>query len=164
MPRAGHDLALARPMANDIGLQEVLLEEDRVWRMAARIAEIAEREDLCEFAEELAELRAFLDDDFEVHLDREEADLFPALEARGLEAEVAQAKNQHVQLRKLRAELQAVEPGETEALRRLLIQMSQAVHCHVRYEADFLYCDLTRGEASTFRNDVDCCVHHARER
>ena len=59
-------------MVTDIGLDELLLEEDQAWRMATRIAEIARREDAGELAAGLAELRAFLDDELEVHLDRED--------------------------------------------------------------------------------------------
>ena len=149
-------------MAAPLKLEQVLLEEERAWQEAVAIAEVARRQDLDELAKELTDFRSFLGADFEVHLDREEVDLFPQLAARGLEAEVEQAKVQHAELRALRDLLACVPPGDIDMLRGVLLQISDAMHRHVRYESDFLYCDLTEGEASDFRAYIDQKISDSR--
>jgi hypothetical protein len=142
-------------MKTTMGVDQVLLEEEEAWKMATHIADLAAREDLEHLRSELASLRAFLAGELEVHLEREEADLFPVLASRGLEVEVAEAKAQHTALRALRAALDVVPERDTASLRRALVRLGDALHRHVRYEADFIYCDLTRAEATVFRDDVD---------
>src|SRR5690242_19044914 len=99
-------------MAQAIGLEQVLLEEDEAWRMASHIAEVAAREDLGELHRELGALRGFLAGELEVHFDREEADLFPVLAKRGLEVDVEEAKRQHAGLRAVRAALDLIPDGD----------------------------------------------------
>jgi hypothetical protein len=142
-------------MSATIGLEQVLHEEDLAWKMAVHIAELASRECLGDLHGELAALHGFLATELEIHLDREEADLFPVLATRGLEVEVSEAKRQHARLRALREDLGGVPETETAALRRALLVLSEALQHHIRYEADFIYCDLKRCEATMFREDLD---------
>jgi hypothetical protein len=137
------------------GMAEVLLEEGRAWTMARHMAELASREPLGELHGELAALRRFLGTEREVHFACEEADLFPVLAARGLEVEVGDARRQHHELRALREALARVPESSTAELRPALHRLSQALQRHIRYEADYLYRDVTSIEAAVFRDDVD---------
>jgi iron-sulfur cluster repair protein YtfE (RIC family) len=145
-------------MSSIVSLERVLREEEQAQMMAAHIGAVTRRHDVAEIARELAALRAFLLGDFEVHLQREEQDLFPHLAERGLAIEVDEAKRQHGELRRMRDELGAIGESEGDRLRAALRRISDELIQHLRYEADFLYVDLTRDEAAVFREHVDAAL------
>jgi hypothetical protein len=142
-------------MSTSLPLEQALREEKQAWRMARRMVTVARHHDEGALRREFAGFIDFLTIELEVHVDGEEADLFPCLAERGLEAEVGEAKRQHDELRVLREELMSAAFAETEVLRRKLEAIARALLRHIRYEADFLYVDLTRAEVNAFRHDVD---------
>src|SRR5262245_34686521 len=95
-------------------LARVLLEERAASDMARRIQHLVENGEAAELAAELGRFRAFLARELEVHFAKEEDDLFPIFARRGLETEVAQAKDQHAAIRRLGARLAAGCGGEAE--------------------------------------------------
>lgn len=142
-------------MSKSEGLERVLREEERAWKIAAGIGAVAERHDLGALAEELVAFREFLLGEFETHLAKEESDLFPHLAERGLAIEVREAKRQHEELRRLRDELVLANLDEANEMRAVLREIGEELMHHLRYEADFLYVDLTQVEAAIFRAHVD---------
>jgi hypothetical protein len=131
--------------------------------MAERIAAVTDRETATDLAADMEELLGYMSSDLEMHLEREEVDVFPRLAARGLEPEVAEAIRQHEALRILRYGLIQAPADDLVRRRALLRDLGTALANHLRYEADFLYVDLLRSEIDTFRErlDVLCAALHA---
>jgi hypothetical protein len=135
-------------------LARVLREEQEAWDIALAAERAADAPDAERLTAELARIKAFLERELSVHLAKEEADLFPALARRGLAAEVAEAKRQHAELRRLGARL-ALDGSDP---RGALSELARALKRHLRYEADFLYVDLRRAEAEEYRADIEAAL------
>jgi DUF438 domain-containing protein len=135
-----------------------VMREEREASDMARAMETAAREgEVCRLITANEAFCAFLDRELEVHFAKEEADLFPVLSRRGLEAEVAAAKHQHAEIRRLRAQLRA-DHAAVERLRETLHELAGRLSRHIAYEADFLYVDLRRAEADEYRADIEAAL------
>lgn len=144
-------------------LHHALAEEETALAMAERIAALTNREPPAALSADVEDLLGYMANDLEMHLDREEVDVFPRLAARGLEPEVAEAIRQHEALRVLRYGVAQAPAGDLEHRLALLRDLGAALANHLRYEADFLYVDLLRSEIDAFRErlDVLCAALHS---
>lgn len=138
-------------MPSPEALHRVLQEEETALELAARLRHVADLPDHRRLDIDLAALKAYLTGDLELHLAREECEIFPRLRERGLEAEVDEARRQHDELRELRASLLAADASAADLSHRLRA-LGEALGRHVHFEADFLYVDLTRTETRRFRD------------
>jgi DUF438 domain-containing protein len=138
-------------------LARVLREEQAASDMARSIEKIAREGDERALERAISAFGAFLDRELAVHLAKEEADLFPVLARRGLDAEVAAATKQHAEIRRLRETLRPAI-GPREQVRETLHELATTLRRHIAYEADFLYVDLRRAEAEEYRADVEAAL------
>lgn len=138
-------------MKHDDPQNDLLREERRAFSMAEHARETLEGGDDATLSAELEHFCVYLATDFEEHLDREEAVVFPFLEARGLIEEVAEAKRQHRDLRRLRAHLACTCYQSRASARHVLGTMARLLAAHVRYEADLIYAGLTQVDAERLR-------------
>jgi len=88
--------------------------------MAHRAGAALEGGDDAVFSADLDALCAYLETDYESLLAHEEAALFPLLEARGLGAEVEEAKREHRDLRRMCAHLASECPSTRGSARHVL--------------------------------------------
>jgi len=141
-------------------LEDLLSEEATAGAMARRAQAALEEGSEAAFLTELDAFRAYLAVDLESHLAHEESELFPLLEARGFAEEVAEAKRQHSDLRRMRAALASASREGRASARHLLGTVAEMLARHVRYEADFMYVDLTVVEVERFRESLDGDLQH----
>ncbi len=137
--------------SSDDVLRQALREEEDALRMARRVAALAESTDPATIEAELSAFRVYLGGDLEVHMEREEAELFPPLAEAGKAEEVAESNRHHAELRLLRYELAQVSPADTARLSPLLRALGAAIIRHLRFEVDLLYPDATQREVAVFR-------------
>ena len=132
-------------------LRQALREEEDALRMARRVAALADTTDPSTIEAELSAFRVYLGGDLEVHMEREESELFPPLAEAGKADEVEESNRHHAELRLLRYELAQVAPTDAARLSPLLRALSAAIIRHLRFEVDLLYPDTQKREVAQFR-------------
>jgi alkylhydroperoxidase family enzyme len=132
-------------------LRVALREEEDALRMARRVAALADSTDPATIEAELSAVRVHLGGEFEVHMEREESELFPPLAEAGKAEQVAESNRHHAELRLLRYELAQVPPTDGARLSPLLRALSAALVRHLRFEVDLLYPDTQKREVAQFR-------------
>jgi hypothetical protein len=130
---------------------KALREEEDALRMARRVAGLADSTDAATIEAELSAFRVYLGGDLEVHMEREEAELFPPLAEAGKGELVEEANRHHAELRLLRYELAQVSATDATRLPPLLRAVSAAIVRHLRFEVDLLYPDSQSREVQQFR-------------
>jgi hypothetical protein len=140
---------------SDEALRQALREEEDALRMARRIAALADCTDPATVETELSAFRVYLGGDLEVHMEREEAELFPPIAEAGHAEQVAEANRHHAELRLLRYELAQVPPTDSARLSPLLRALGAALIRHLHFEADLLYPDRAKREVAAFRGRLD---------